>query len=332
MSDDYLFDGRGAVDPQVAELETLLAGYAHTAPLASVSALPPRRRRWPVLLAGGMALTATAAVLALWLSRDGARPPRALVAGPCVGTAGFAFSVEQGTAACGGGAASTGTLPIGSWLETATDGVANVRVADIGALTVFGDSKLRLVNTGPNEHRLELARGRLSASVLAPPRLFVIDTPAATAVDLGCAYDLEVDLAGRTHLRVTSGAVSLEGTRGVAAYVLAGHEVIVQANRRIGLPVASDTSAGLRAAVTRYDGGDARALADLLLLAEPNDMLTLWNLVGRTAAADRVATVTALERFAQLPADVSRAAILAAEPAALEHWRAQVEARWLAPW
>ena len=47
------------------------------------------------------------------------------------------------------------------------------------------------------KHCLRLAHGRLSARVTAPPRLFVVDTPAATAIDLGCAYDLAVLTDGR---------------------------------------------------------------------------------------------------------------------------------------
>jgi len=44
----------------------------------------------------------------------------------------------------------------------------------------------------------------------APPRLVIVETASARAVDLGCAYTLSVDAAGGRRLRVTSGWVALE--------------------------------------------------------------------------------------------------------------------------
>src|SRR5204863_3800785 len=179
---------------------------------------PPRapRRRWLVASIAGAAVAAIAAlVVVLRPGPDG-----------CTGAAtGFAFAVEGGPARCGGAGASRGTLPVGAWLETSGGAVADVRVADIGALKVYGDSRVRLVDTGAGGHRMELARGKLSARVVAPPRLFVVDTPVASAVDLGCAYELAVDGDGRTRLRVTSGAVSLEG-HGLTAYAPMNTEVL----------------------------------------------------------------------------------------------------------
>lgn len=329
MSDDYLYDRSGR-DPEVAQLEELLGAYRHDAPLRELSGTPvrPLRARRIALIVAPL-LVAAAVILVVVLRRAEEAPQ---VATPCTGDTGFAFDVIGGSASCGGGAARSGSLTVGDWFETGAGGVANVKVADIGEMTVFGDSRLRLVGTGPNEHRLELARGRLSAHVVAPPRIFIIDTPAAAAVDLGCAYDMEVDGAGRTHLRVTTGAVSLEGKAGRTAYVLAGHEVEVVPGRGPGTPVAIDTTPAVRSAVARLDAGDAAGLPALLEAAEPNDMVTLWNVVARTQGAQRAQAVAKLETFAQLPLDVSRDRALAGEPAALDAWRESVVARWLAPW
>ena len=204
-TDDYLWD-RSGDDPEVERLEGLLGGLAHDAPLAP---LAPRRRsrRLAIGLAVGGALTA-AAVIALLVS---GRDPAPAVAGCGGGGPGFRFAVLGDDARCGGEAARGGVLPVGAWLETATGSEASVRIADIGDVTLLGGSRLRAVATGPDQHRLELARGTLRARVTAPPRLFVVDTPHAAAVDLGCAYELEVDDTGRTRLRVTTGMVSLEG-------------------------------------------------------------------------------------------------------------------------
>jgi hypothetical protein len=56
---------------------------------------------------------------------------------------------------------------------------------------------------------LSLERGALHARIAAPPRLFIVDTPSAMAVDLGCEYKLDVDAAGNSRLHVTSGFVAL---------------------------------------------------------------------------------------------------------------------------
>jgi anti-sigma factor RsiW len=90
----------------------------------------------------------------------------------------------------------TARLHTGQWLETDGRSRAMIQVGMLGQVEVDPRSRVRLVKTGANEHRLELARGRLYASIVAAPRLFQVETPSAVAIDLGCAYTLEVDEAG----------------------------------------------------------------------------------------------------------------------------------------
>ena len=47
-----------------------------------------------------------------------------------------------------------------------------------------------------SNHGLALARGEIRAKISAPPRLFFVDTPSGTAVDLGCEYTLQTDEDG----------------------------------------------------------------------------------------------------------------------------------------
>jgi ferric-dicitrate binding protein FerR (iron transport regulator) len=319
---DYLFDKTGD-DPAVAELEGLLGAYAHRASLREPPPRePPRRRRWIAAAAAAGGLVAAAAViLIVW--RSGGEG--CAEAGP-----GFAFAVEGGPARCGGGVASRGTLPVGAWLETSSSAVAGVRVADIGELTVYGDSRLRLVDTGAGGHRMQLARGKLAARVVAPPRLFVVDTPGATAVDLGCAYELVVDREGRTLLRVTSGAVSLEG-HGLSSYAPMGTEVIASPGRGPGTPVVAEASGGLRAAVARFDGGDPSAVRAIVDSAGLGDTITLWNLLARTSAAERKMVVARLDELAGRPDSVRTDDVLAGDAAAIESWRTALEERWICP-
>lgn len=302
MSDDA-FD-KQEDDPELAWLEQLLGGYAHAAPLRPLRPLPSRRGRWPVIM--GLVAAAAVALLMVWPERE----PPSIVRKPaqvdaCAGGPGFAFATEGGVARCADGESTAGVLPIGQWLETSTEVSARLEIADIGSLTVHGGSRVRLIGTGADEHRLELARGRVSAMVSAPPRLFVIDTPGASAVDLGCAYELSVDDEGRTHLSVTAGAVSLEG-HGLVAYVAAGSEVVAVPGRGPGTPTAVGAGAPLRDAVARFDAGDATALDELLALAAARDAVTLWNLLDRTAGDARSSVARRLESLhpSSLPDDV----------------------------
>jgi len=315
---DPLYDKTGD-DPELAALEAALGDYAHCAPLRE---LPPRRsRRRTTVIAAVLGAIAVAALAVLVVGRRGEPDCRA------AGT-GFAFAVDGGPARCAGSLAAHGTLPVGAWLETAGAATADVQVADIGRLTVFGDSRVRLVGTGATGHRLELARGRIAARVTAPPRLFVVDTPTASAVDLGCAYELTVEPDGRTRLRVTSGAVSLEA-RGLAAYAPMDTEVLAAPGRGPGTPVARSASAALGDAVARFDAGDRSAVPTIVASAGPGDTATLWNLLARTAADDRAAVFARLDALSPLPADISADAVRAGDPGALERWREALVDRWM---
>ena len=108
------------------------------------------------------------------------------------------------------GSASVDQIKVGEWLQTDGSSRARITVGDIGVVDVEPNTRVRLVAASSTEHRLTLARGEISAVVTAPPRLFLVDTPASTAVDLGCAYKIKTDESGDGVLRVTSGWVSLE--------------------------------------------------------------------------------------------------------------------------
>jgi ferric-dicitrate binding protein FerR (iron transport regulator) len=118
-----------------------------------------------------------------------------------------------------------------------------------------------LKETGPSEHRLALARGEMHALVSAPPRLFFVDTPAATAVDLGCAYTLTVDESGGGQLHVTLGYVALEGPESEVV-IPARAKCDMRPGRRIGTPYTEEASSALQAALRQLDfGGDDSSLA-----------------------------------------------------------------------
>ena len=141
--------------------------------------------------------------------------------------------------------ANNGQLGVGEWLETDGSSRAQIAVGSIGNVEIDENTRVRLLQTEPTEHRLELARGKMSARIWAPPRLFFVDTPSAVAADLGCAYTLEVDDHGGSLLRVTSGWVALE-LKGRESIVPAGAACEVPHDGRAGVTLSLSTdSTGL---------------------------------------------------------------------------------------
>jgi hypothetical protein len=311
----YLYEGPRSTlpkkdaeeDAEVVELERLLGAFRHEAPLAFP--LPRRKKapRWSKAATLLAALSLSVACFLVW-GRAAIEDRRPLVSvepmsavSPCaLGNAGFGFVAEGGSLHCAGVGSSKGALPVGQWLEAGQGVTGTVEVADIGLLTMHSNTRLRLRETSATRHRIELATGAVSVRVLAPPRLFIVDTPAAAAVDLGCAYDIEVDSTGRTHLRVTSGAVSLEG-QGRASWVPEGHEAIATIERGPGLPLRIDSHRDLREATERFDAGHALGLRDVLALASERDAATLNAVLRRTAGSERSAVLDRLEALRAAP-------------------------------
>src|SRR5262249_35019066 len=156
---------------------------------------------------------------------------------------------------------------------------AKIDVAGLGQVEVGPDSRVRLVETQPSAHRLALAKGEVSAHITAPPRIFLVDTPSAVAVDLGCAYTLRVDPSGNSVLHVTTGRVALD-TNGVETLVTAGAICETRRGLGTGTPYMADAQPSLRAALTSFDfeNGGSTALEKALAQADQHDILTVWNL------------------------------------------------------
>src|ERR1041384_3901306 len=164
-----------------------------TASPATQVAINAQRRfsifaRWPRMLAVSFAALVLACLVGGWFYL---RPPV-----PSWEVARLAGAPLVGRERIG----RTGRLAVGEWLETDNNSRAQISVAQIGQVEVEPQTRIRLIETRPTEHRIELARGTVHARIWAPPRLFFVDTPSAVAADLGCAYTLEVDDEGRSLL------------------------------------------------------------------------------------------------------------------------------------
>lgn len=228
-----------------------------------------------------------------------------------------------------GSASSSSTLAVGDFLETDAVSSALLEVADIGNVEIKPNSLVKLVGTNAKQHRLSLERGVLEAQILAPPRLFIVDTPSAVAVDLGCSYRLEVDRAGNSYLHVTSGFVALE-RGGRESIVPAGAMCLTKRGKGLGTPFSADTTDAFRAALERFDfsNGGSRALQTMLDNRSFYDIITFWHLLSRVPAGDREKVFDALASYVQPPADVTREGILALDKRMLASWRADVERGW----
>jgi hypothetical protein len=178
-------------------------------------------------------------------------------------------------------------LAVGEWLETGAGSRALVELTGLGEVRIGPDSRVRLVDLREDEKRLELARGALHAVVSAPPRLFLVDLPSATAVDLGCEYELVVDERGAGTLRVELGEVALEG-HGRSSLVRAGSVAETRPGHGPGTPYRDGAPPVLIAALRSFDfehGGRA-ALDAILHAAGSGDQLTLEHLLERTTGTD----------------------------------------------
>jgi len=255
----------------------------------------------------------------LWLSRSPARPSwevASIDGTPRIGSAAFG---------------SKGRLGVGQWLET--DGVsrAQIEVSSIGQVEIDPNTRVRLVNTQPTEHRLELARGRMTAHIWAPPRLFFVNTPSAIAADLGCAYTLEVDEQGGSLLRVTAGWVALQ-LKDRESMVPAGAACRTRPGIGPGTPYFEDASESFRSALARvdFDGPDANndSLDTLLLQARARDSLTLWHLLFRVTDSERLRVYERLAMLSPPPDKVTREGALQLDQTMLDAWKQDLEKTW----
>jgi hypothetical protein len=219
---------------------------------------------------------------------------------------------------------SNGQLAVGEWLETDGSSRAQIDVATIGNVDVEENSRVRLLQTRADEHRLELVRGKMSARIWAPPRLFFVDTPSAVAADYGCAYTLEVKDDGGSLLHVTSGWVALE-SKDRESMVPAGASCETRPGIGPGTAYFNDASEDFRKALATVDfEHDAAlrsaALTSLLDHARPRDTLTLWYLFKRSEGKDRERLYDKLASFVPPPPGVTREGMLALNEKMMDEW------------
>jgi hypothetical protein len=324
--DDYLWDGSGEPDPEIQRLEVLLGRFQHDSP-ALVFPVIATDRRWsffPGRLRLLPALATTVALVAIvmvaFLVNERKPTPISL--------AGWDVSRVAGTPRIGPkniNGQETSRLGVGQMLETDHQSRASLRAEDIGQIEVEPSTRLRLLTMDAGQKRIALDRGTIHTFIWAPPGQFVVDTPAAVTVDLGCAYTLQVDDSGAGLVRTSLGWVGFK-LNGHESFIPAGAACSTRPKVGPGTPYFEDASSKFRAALARFDFEDstpqqrAGDLATVLSESRKRDALTLWHLLTRVEEGQRILVYDRLGKLAPPPANVTKEGILRLDQSMLDLW------------
>ena len=310
---DYLWDGTGEPDAEVRELEERLRPLRRLPPAPEWHGDGGGRPRWRLV---GVA---AAAVLLLGLGASLLRRPD--------GRGGWDLRWLEGASWTESRVVREDTLGVGEWVETRA---ARARLSvgrsgdEIGEVQLEPKTRVGLVDPGDRRHRLSLSRGVMHATIWAPPGDFVVDTPSAVAVDMGCRYTLEVDEAGAGLLRVEAGWVGFEH-HGLQSLVPAGAMCATRKGIGPGTPSFETASPRFAEALEAIDFGPPgeprrAALESVLAEARPRDALSLWHLLARVSGEDQSRVFDRLHALAPAPKGVTREGILRGERAMRERW------------
>jgi hypothetical protein len=328
---DYLWDGSGEPDPEIQKLEGLLGRFRHNRPTPVFpetfpEAVPARRWRFfpqrMRLLPAIAAAAAMAAIVAIIFLMNGKKPLPATVAGWDVSRVAGSPRIGPLTVT---GKDGTSRLGVGQMLETDRQSSASLEAEDTGQIEVDPSSRLRLLTMGAGLKRIALDRGTIHTYIWAPAGQFVVDTPSAITVDLGCAYTLHVDDSGAGLVRTSLGWVGFK-LNGHEAFIPAGAACATRPKVGPGTPYFEDASSAFRTALTRFDFEDTtpqQREADLSIVvskSRPSDALTLWHLLARVDDAHRIPVYDRLAKFVPPPAGVTKEGILHLDQPMLDLW------------
>jgi hypothetical protein len=339
MHDDYLWDGSGRPDPEIQRLESLLSEFRHSGqPLALPAELPAAASRlvetgklrglllqmpWVPRLAAA-ALVFLAFGLSVFFSL---RPGHLPETGPAWNVATLEGSPQIGSQILSGDHAAS-KLHVGQTLITNSNSRASLSENDLGEIKVDPNSRVRLLETGERRKRIQLEVGTIHAAIWAPAGQFVVDTPSAVAVDLGCAYTLQVALDGSGTIRTTLGWVGFH-LNGRDSFIPAGAMCSTRPHSGPGIPYFENASSSFLEAIAQFDSSlrnsQARddALAMILSQARVRDALSLWHLLSRTDGPARAGVYDRLASLVPPPSGVTRDGVLALDSQMLDlYWNA----------
>lgn len=305
MNEKYLWDRGGDPDPELQQLENALAPlrlkehHPDFVALKRASLIGRLRENLRPDFGSALALVATVA-LAVWLISF-LRPV----------SSSWEARATAGEPQLAGKPLVRGRFAPGAWLTTGSDDSAQIRSAKIGDVDVGANSQVSLAESTPERQLLSLRYGNLHARIFAPPALFMVDTPSARAIDLGCEYTLKIDRDGRGELRVLTGWVSLNGNS-PQSLVPAGAMAKVAPGGILSPPYFTDASPAFQQATVDFAFLPADAaqkhssLQTLLHEARQRDAFTLLNLFARASQSERLEVFDRLNQLVPAPPGITR--------------------------
>ena len=295
MTEDYLWDGSGEPEGDVAHLEQILGELRWSGKQPHPQRATPVRpwygkTSWTVAAAATIVLTVGTVFIARRLHT--AHPATA-----------WLLSVAG---------QKPSSVRAGQVIETGVTG-ATMQAASVGEVGIAANSRVRVFSAHGDQGRLALDHGTIHALIWAPPAKFVVDTPAARTVDLGCEYTLSVAKDGKGFLTVESGWVAFQWNK-IESFIPEGAACSTRVGHGPGTPYFLDAPKAFTESLAEFDlSGNGQALHSVLQAARPQDALTLWHLLERTQGAERAEVFGRFAALVNLPPGITRESILRGE-------------------
>jgi hypothetical protein len=292
MNDDYLWDKSGEPDAEVQKLEALLGRYrsAATMPEFRRVMVIRRRRVWPFAVAATLILCAILGVIRFYTPANRWRA----------------------IAASGNADVPHSLLVAGDVVRTER-GSVRLESPSVGTIDLGANTTVRLIENRRKRHRLALAAGTIHAKTTSPPGVFVIDTPKARAIDLGCEYTLTIAPNGGGALHVIAGWVDLTHDY-EQSLVPQGASAFIENDGSLTVPVFDDASPPFQTAVRKHD------IATIVALARTRDAFTLLNLFRLSTPDERMLLYDRLNQLVPPPPSITRESVRYWTPESTELW------------
>jgi ferric-dicitrate binding protein FerR (iron transport regulator) len=292
MNDNYLWDKSGEADAELQTLESLLVRYRSAAPMPDFKRVAVIRRRpvWPFAVAAAIVICAV------------------------LGAVRFYTPANRWRATAESGVASVphSILRPGDVVRTES-GVVRLQSPSVGTIDLGAHTTVRLIENRRNRHRLALAAGTIHAKTTSQPGVFIIETPKARAIDLGCEYTLTIAPDGVGELHVLAGWVDL--TRGYGqSLVPEGASARIESDGSLTVPVFDDTLPAFQMAVRKHN------ISTVVALARVRDAFTLLNLFRDATPDERMLLYDRLNQLVPPPASITRESVRYWTPESTELW------------
>jgi hypothetical protein len=292
MNDDYLWDKSGVPDAEVQKLEALLGRYRSATPVPDFKRVAVIRRRpiWPFAIAAALMVCAILGVIRFYTPANRWR------------------AID----ASGNTDVPHSLLRAGDVVRTER-GSIRLQSPAVGTIDLGANTTVRLIENRSRRHRLALAAGTIHAKTTSPPGVFVIDTPKARAIDLGCEYTLTIAPNGEGELHVIAGWVDL--THGYEqSLVPQGASAVIGTDGSLTVPIFDDAAPRFKTAVLQHD------VPTIVALARTRDAFTLLNLFRDSTPDERGMLYDRLNQLVPAPPSITRESVRYWMPESTELW------------